>query len=219
MMFSSNDRKVYTCEARVLKFEPENNVVSNTTQNHLSYRANSDVRSLKIMSQRLEAFPKQIEKFFDNLEALYLANNFLTQIKSVDLEPFPQLTHLGLSNNQLVSLDSDLFRFTTKLEFINFDNNKILHVGMEIFDHLDNLSSVYLRNNVCINKTSSGIPHLRLDLARNCPPTLNMLRASIFSEKELANIVGNIVSQKLNALTERIEKVLSALEKSANEQN
>lgn len=100
----------------------------------------------------LAYFPQSLEKFFPNLEEIYIWNSSLREIKQENLKPFTSLKILHLKDNQIEELDSNLFEFNTGLHNIHLGNNKIRLVGKGIFGPLQYLPFVHLENNTCINE-------------------------------------------------------------------
>lgn len=212
---------VYACDARITKTGSSDDVVATVMGNHQSGQSSDDVKGLQISSQRLENFPKQIERFFANLRVITFAKTEIFKISSDDLQPFPLLVNLIMSGNQLITLDGNLFEHTPNLQRIDFDDNKILHVGVGILNALNSLQTVWFDRNVCIsqhaiNMSGSERESFKLALATHCKPTDEMLQFSLLNSKEFSDKVGKIIDLRLDKLTDRIETVLRALERSVS---
>lgn len=213
---------VYACDARITKSGSSDDVVATVMGNHQSGHSHIDVKGLQVSGQRLENFPKQIERFFANLRAIYFSKTEIFKISSDDLQPFPLLVNLVMNGNQLVTLDGNLFEHTPNLQRIDFDDNKILHVGVGILNHLNSLQTVWFDRNVCISQhaismSGSERESFKLALATHCKPTDEMLQFSLLNSKEFSDKVGKMIDLKLDKLTARIEMVLKALERSVNQ--
>lgn len=201
---------VYTCDARVIVFNPNDSNVYGVTPNHLYNSSNDDVQGLLITNQRLPAFPKRLERFFPNLKAIYMHNDSLTHVTGDDLRPFPHLTHLTLWKNQIQVLESDLFKYVPHLRLIDFDNNLIIHAGPNVLDSLVNLNYAYFSSNICISRsvtsaTLSDLASLKYDLVLKCPPTLDMFFSELLSRKSFAEKVNEIVANQTASIVERVD--------------
>lgn len=200
----------YICDARVLIFSSNESVIYAVTQNHLYNRTNDNVNGLLITNQRLASVPKQVVKFYQNIQALYLRNTSLTQISSADLQPFPLLVHLTLWDNDLQVLDGDLFKFTPNIRYIDFDNNKLIHIGLNILNSLRNLTYALFNNNTCISTSvnsaaSPDIASLKLELSTKCPPSMDMYLQTLLNQGALVEKIEDIVANKTNSIVERVK--------------
>lgn len=202
----------YVCDARVLIFSSNDSVIFAVTQNHLYNRTNDNVNALQITNQRLVSVPKQITKFYQNVQALYLRNNSLTHISSAELQPFPFLTHLTLWDNKLQVLDGDLFKFTPNIQLIDFDNNQLIHIGLDILNPLWNLKTARFSGNKCINislvsASPSDIASFKLELSTKCPPSMDMYLMTLLSQRALVEKIEEIVANKTESIVERVGKL------------
>lgn len=118
--------------------------------------------------------PKEIEKFFPDLEAIKIIMSNLKSIKKADLKPFSKLKELCLGKNDLETLDSDLFEFNRELRFVSFYQNKLKFIGEDILKPLKKLEDARFMYNCCISQEalkSSDIPELVDSLTKQCSST------------------------------------------------
>lgn len=168
----------YACQARVL-FDG-NEKVSTVFGAHQTGMGHDDVLVLSLMSQNLPFFPTNIEAFFPNTVTIYLNDNTISNVNNSHLIPLQSLQTLGLANNRLTTLDSSLFSGMTSLSYISFANNNIRHIGHDI--SLPDGGSIYFNSNDCISDfatTPAEVDSLRLELLRQCPPTISQIGESL----------------------------------------
>lgn len=103
-------------------------------------------------------FPKNLEKFFKNVELIIIQHLKLLEITQSDLKPFKELKYLSLENNNISCIERDLFKFNTELRVIKLNSNKIKYIFSAVLDHLVNLKYLWLNSNECIkaNHNSYG---------------------------------------------------------------
>lgn len=79
---------------------------------------------------------------------------------------------------------------------------QIRHIGPNILEPLKNLQRVYFHNNICISRNVDAeiqVPTMKHELAKNCPPTLEMY------ESLLVN--GNLLTKLIEALKKKDEEL------------
>lgn len=170
----------YACSARVL-FDG-NEKISAVYGLHQSGREDDDVQGLRIESQNIPFLPTNIETFFPNIRALGFYNNSISSVSNNHLIPFLNLEYLSLHTNKIASLDSKLFAGLTSMRFVDFAYNNIKHLGHDI--ELPDSGSIYFNSNPCISQfatTPEQIVTLKLDLLRNCPPTISQIEDTLES--------------------------------------
>lgn len=185
---------VYTCDARV-NFDGNENVTT-VSGNHQSGKGDNNVMGIRLVSLNLPFVPTNINNFFPNLIVLDLFTNIITSISKRHLMPFPSLQYLSLEKNRIDSLDGNLFSGMNSLRRIDFDNNYIRHVGHDLY--LPTGGSIYFYNNPCISQaatTPDQVASLKLNLLRNCPPTISQIEMTLESRPNLlTNVVGQVKS-------------------------
>jgi len=187
----------YACIARAL-FDGSD-IIRAVYGSHQSGRGDENVHSLRIESQNLPFFPRDIESFFPNITALHFFINSITDVNKEHLIPFPNLEYLHLGTNSISTLDSNLFFGLTSMRYANFYSNDIKHIGHNI--NLPSTGTIDFRLNSCINTaatTDEQIIMLKLDLLRNCPPTISQIEDTLESRPNLLTNVNFEVQGLVN---------------------
>lgn len=172
---------VYACTARVLFDGIVTENVTAVFGIHQTGKGHEDVHGLYGELQNLDFVPGNIESFFSNIIAINLRHNSITAVFNRHLSPFPNLQHLSLWNNTITSIDGDLFSGLNSLRYISFDNNYIRHVGHDLNLPVGS-GSIRFSANVCISQsanTPDDAASLKLNLLRNCPPTISQIEDSL----------------------------------------
>lgn len=138
----------YACEVdNIVDSLNECKKVLNITQPpHSESKTHSDVNCLNITNKVVHYFPADIEKSFDNLEAIIVRNSELKEIHEKNLKPFIKLRYLNLRDNQLKFIEKDLFNYNKKLKFINLEGNKFTKTNFDwsAFINLSELNLLYI---------------------------------------------------------------------------
>ncbi|KAG5667887.1 hypothetical protein PVAND_015853 [Polypedilum vanderplanki] len=90
-------------------------------------------------ASNFEFFPKNIEKHFKNIVAIYIISSGLKEIHQNDLKVFPYLETLIFNETEIEYLEADLFEFNLLLESFAILKSPLKHIGPKIFDNLKNL--------------------------------------------------------------------------------
>lgn len=95
-------------------------------------------------------FPRNIKKFFKNVQKILFIDADLSALTKFDLQPFgDQLTAIWLHRNNIEIIEGDLFEFTPNIEWIQLSNNKIKVVGLGAFSNLKKLTRLQFTGNFC----------------------------------------------------------------------
>jgi Leucine-rich repeat (LRR) protein len=140
------------CKVRNLVIKSPSQEITSINRIFGSSAIRNDVTVFRAYGQTMNYLPRDIEKFFPNIEAMLVQSCKLKEIKKQNLEAFPQLKNLYLASNDIEKLDDDLFVSNEKLLKIDLENNKIKFIGEETFKPLKNLNTLWLHNNQCISK-------------------------------------------------------------------
>jgi hypothetical protein len=160
----------YICDAQVLDTNVTDTVRA-VGKNHASGYSNTHVKGLRIIDANLPIFPKEIEKFFPNLQIISIFRSNLANISASDLKPFVNLMYLFLDDNKLQALDGNLFENTPHLKKISFDNNNLVFVGGNILNPLRSLTNAFFFGNRCVSRyvfSASDLPLLKRDFETKC---------------------------------------------------
>ena len=79
------------------------------------------------------------EKFFENLELIFIDFAGMKEIHQTDLKPFPKLIYLSLEYNSIEVLESGVFDANPNLEILSFVTNDLVHIESNVFDNLPKL--------------------------------------------------------------------------------
>jgi Leucine-rich repeat (LRR) protein len=139
---------------------------------HKAGRSNRDVRGIRSEGQEINFIPRDIDRFFPNIIALYLPNANIAEIYEEDFKPFPNLRMLWMMNNKIEVLEEHLFRNNPNLGEIAFNDNQLRQVSLNTFSIL-RLSYLYLNRNPCID----GNPSPQLSMST----LINKVRLQCFS--------------------------------------
>lgn len=125
-----------------------------TVQNekHHVDKTNDDVIAFSSVNKTTLYFPRGLEKFFKNLQAIYLEHGRLQEVHQRDFSPYSDLKALYLGNNDIQVLEDGLFDFNVNLEFVSFWGSKIIHIDEGAFKNLQKLSHLWLNYNNCSTK-------------------------------------------------------------------
>lgn len=124
------------------------------TGTHTNGLNNNDVTCFYASDKNFQFFPKDLDKIFNNLEGIVIANANIKEVHQSDLKPFPNLIHLGLHVNEIEVIEEDLFKNNPKLKMISLRHNKIKQIYSKVFDNLVFLEKLRLLGNQCIDKDS-----------------------------------------------------------------
>lgn len=140
---------VYQCEVSTI--EPGTKTeVEEIKGNHHEGKNDSNVGLFYISRINVQRIPRDLEKFFPNLEIFYIAYTGLEEISADDLK-YPKLKRFTSLNNKFEVLESDLFKFTPKLRFIHIFGSPLSYIGKDLFSNLPELVYADLRKNICVD--------------------------------------------------------------------
>ncbi|KAL7012802.1 hypothetical protein ACKWTF_015059 [Chironomus riparius] len=130
----------------------------NTTQ---KYFTNDDVLGFYAEDQVLHYFPKNLDKFFKNIELIRIMACGLKEVHQADFKPFRNLTLLQIRDNKIKIIEEGLFEFNQKLEVLVVYESHIIHIDPTVFDNLNNLKTFLFDNVPCINLGVYGLAKVR----------------------------------------------------------
>lgn len=145
--------------------------MTSSNGSHESNKTNDNVSHLSIKSElnnKVDYFPRGIDKVFRNLVAIEVADCGLKEINN--LENFVKLKYLKLIKNDIKVIESETFRQNKNLEKIELTGNKIIHIDSSAFHSLKHLKILDLRGNICISKKGrhSGIKKFLKEVKEKC---------------------------------------------------
>jgi len=130
----------------------ESALITRINGQHKSPRSSDDVVGFQAVNKVIRYFPRDLEKFFQNIRAIYIGSSQLGQIHQSDLKPLINLTYFYLWSNNIDVIEEGLFDFNPHLQLLGLDENKIIHIHPTVFDHLDNLRYFWLKNMPCVQE-------------------------------------------------------------------
>lgn len=202
----------YTCMPKVV-MSGSPDTLEGVTSNHLTGKNNNDVLGLYVYNQFLQIIPKDIEKFFPNLNSLSFDNNQLKELSSSDLKTFPNLYNFHVQYNDLDSLPGDLFKYSPKLEVALFRGNKLRHIGVNLLSHLTTLSIASFVGNPCIDieviNNTKAMVDLLYKISVYCPPTFEMFEVSLLSSQNFQRNIDARTDNKLKPLNSTMHNLLA----------
>jgi Leucine-rich repeat (LRR) protein len=91
-------------------------------------------------------------RYFTNLEYLYLGGNRVRYIEAQAFVELIRLKWINLSYNLIEFLNRRIFHNNYKLEYISFYQNKIKMIHPQFFENLVNLQFVAFSGNDCVDE-------------------------------------------------------------------
>lgn len=146
----------YVCLASSFESATEKTMVDGFVGDHLSEKYDRDVKLLFMQGKSIKYMPKNIARYFPNLEGLCLYDTDVAEITREDLKPFPGLKAFYLRNSNLTTLGPNLFEFNPKLKYIDFSDNQISGIARNVFHGIEDLNVVELSGNTCISFNASN---------------------------------------------------------------
>ena len=146
----------YVCATQITDINAGNEgFVTDVTGDHLVGNNNDAVRTLSVSGQPLlTQIPKDIGKFFKNLQGLEVWGCQLATVSMEDLRPFPDLVVLNIEQNNLFNLPGNLFYHTPNLVWLRCLDNRIQNIGYGLLDDLHRLQFASFSRNDCIDMSA-----------------------------------------------------------------
>lgn len=167
----------------------------------------------------LKYFPSEILTFLPSLtKIVILIKNDISELSSIDLQPYKNLEKFFFSYSKIHSIPGDLFKYNTKLIHIWFNDNDLLEsVGENFLENLKELKNVWLVKSKCIDRMADSpeeIEFLKEDLLINCPAKLEKYPIEVTN---YIKVLRNKISQLQNENRSK-SKAIKNLQKVAEEQ-
>jgi hypothetical protein len=144
---------MYACNAENLTTTLNDRYVTEISGNHLPGMNNKDVRFLSIFHQNCHFIPKDIDKFFPNLEDLTIRKSNVQFLMTGDLDGLNKLKTFDVASNPIDHIGQDFFSGHSSITSISFESCHIKKVDFGAFNDLKNLSSMNFEYNECIDMT------------------------------------------------------------------
>lgn len=195
----------YTCEVQNTelinsKYDRE---ISEVRGRHLEGKSHDDVRRFHSRETKIRFFFEGLDKFFKNLEYIFIAYGNLEGISKKDLKPFGcKLKKLTIHNSKIEYIEADLFKFNKNLELIDLQYNQINHIENGVFDELPKLNRLLLSHNPCTSiidnayDDHSEVSRLISSLSTKCKdPNYSTTTPNPiieFQEEKISNLQANL---------------------------
>lgn len=210
---------VYSCAVTSVDFV-DNPILTEVFGDHHEGKSNEDVQDILFFSlPNLSIIPREMENYFPDLIAIYIANCNINRVFGDELSAYENLQWFWLKfNPNLEKIPGGLFANNLKLKHLWLNNNQLKSVGINLLESLENLKSVNFDGNKCISKeakNSAEVPGLIEDLQNNCVDTKEIVnQKQILMEKnEELNAKVEELSQKFEELGEENSKLYSEISK------
>jgi hypothetical protein len=175
----------------------------------------TNIQAILIYDQKLNFFPRNLEKFFKTLTILELSGCELSQLTANDLKPFNQLIEFAFTGNKIKELHHNLFVHNRKLIRIDLHDNWLISFGHEVFTTLPHIQLIDLSSNECIDdkiETHSQLMELNYVISINCPPTKSMLIDELIDDEVFLRKSKEIVEAKVRDMKMHIGGVIKQLQ-------
>lgn len=214
----------YGCNGEFLLDDRDEMNLMKITGSHLTGKTNKDVLGVKFLNQAVTRFPRGIENFFPNLEAIWCEVGELTAVTKDDFAPFPMLKQVHFYGHKIKVLNSDLFASNPNIMHVSFAGNPLRSIGSTTFTRLRELKSLYLAGANCIDKAAvndrPGVENILALLSAKCPPSFQMIQKDFLESFDFEKKIDDQFTEKVSSLLWKIfeleKKVLSFEVKLAN---
>jgi hypothetical protein len=191
--------KQYNCKVQnaLIIDSPEKAQISSITGSHMLEKSKNDKIYFYSRSNIIRYFPTGLEKFYNNLNGIYITNGHLKEIHQRDLKFYTKLEFLDLFCNDIEIIEDDLFRFNPNLLAISFHSNPIFHIEPKVFNGLVKLHSLSLGRNRCTDMIAKNNTQEVKDIIENIKSACNN-HNYLTIENKVKKLNGN--SQNLKSL-------------------
>lgn len=132
------------------------------TGDHVDGKTNDDVTIFDSSNNSFNCFPKNLDKYFKNLDRLFFSHANISTVTRGYLQPFgSKLEYFVFDNNQIEVIPADLFVDMPNLKYIILRSNKIKFVGRGAFSSIEQLILIVFQNNPCFS--GSGFMHNEIE--------------------------------------------------------
>lgn len=122
--YGMNKNYGYQCTAQNFKITSKNDrSITSVVGRHFTGKTDDDVKVLHVEDNLMKYFPKDLDKFFKNLESIGIRNSELKKVTEEDLKPFgDKLEHLSLMLNRIENIPKNLLKVLPHLKTILIKN-------------------------------------------------------------------------------------------------
>lgn len=141
----------YGCDVKYLKIDVKNDrTITNVFGNHQGNKTNKDVKFLYSDHHKMNFFPLNLTKNFQNLNNIYINDSSMLEVNVGDFQQFgTAIEEITIQNSKIEVLEAGLFATMPNLKEISFYNNKIKHVDDGVLTNLKQLKNLWFGSNAC----------------------------------------------------------------------
>lgn len=122
------------------------------TGEHEDGKSNDDVKFFRANGINFHCFPKNIAKFFKNIERVTVFDSKITSLGKYDLKSLgTKLKQFYAYNNKIEVIDGNTFEANLNLEIIHLGSNQMKFAGEGAFRNLLKLRGLWFFDNPCHN--------------------------------------------------------------------
>lgn len=196
----------YRCITNNILALKEHEIIETVTGAHLKGKGNSLVDEFYPQQggNKIYYFPQDLDKFFPNIQKIFMAEVKLREIRQTDLQPFLKLKFINLDRNIITILETDLFKFNPQLKYFSAQNNRILCIESKVFDLLNDLNYLLLSGNDYelenVKNNRTKVINLTKEIKQKCSRSqIQAMRILSFNDTQLDAESSNFY--ELNQLT------------------
>jgi len=146
---------MYSCNAENLTTSWNDRNVTEISGKHLPGMDNKDVKFLSIFHQNCHFIPRNLDRFFPNLEDLTIRKSNIQFLLTGDLDGLNKLKTFDVASNPIDHVGEDFFSGHSSITSISFHYCNIKKVDFGAFNDLKNLSNIDFEFNECIDTTQN----------------------------------------------------------------
>lgn len=141
----------YTCDVQSYSILAEDDhEITKLSGRHRRGKSNEDVTVFLSNGKIVNYFPKNIKKYFNNVQKILISAANISRLTKQDLQPFgSQLKYFLFADNKLEEVPKDLFDYTPNIEHLQLQTNLIKFVEDGAFSKLQQLKFLYFQVNPC----------------------------------------------------------------------
>lgn len=142
---------MYSCVGTIRNDGVSRNLTQ-VTGAHQPGRDHSHVVGFIIRDHMFELAPRDIYRFFPNLEAITFNRNGLKEITRDDIFGLPKLRVLNFHINNIKQIDSNLLENNFLIEAFSVADNPVRHVGLSAFKNANEMTTLHFHLQTCFDR-------------------------------------------------------------------
>lgn len=151
--FACSNSGLYSCYVDEISITEINIEIIGFKGEHKPGKTNDDIVGIWISNTIVEYFPRNLQKFFPNMQIVTITRCGLKEISRDDLAGLKKVVVIDLRGNKLMALPDDLFVGMPKLSKINFNENQIEFASSKLLEPIikNGIENFKLQNNKSID--------------------------------------------------------------------